>query len=86
MGVRTTVVLLVAYIVQFVLYYVGTIVYNVSSTDLLNSRYASTTPGLGAFLSSQNVTIQAGLAAEGLVILAMFFVAAFRRRGDQTRL
>lgn len=89
MGVRLTVVLMVTYIIQLVLYYVGTIAFNVSSTELLANPYVSNAPwsaNVGSFLSSMNIEIQAGLAVEGLVILAMFFVAAFRVRGDQTRL
>ena len=86
MGLRAMVVLFVAYVVQLTLYFVGTIVYNVSATDLLNLPKYGSTPGLGTFLSNMNLEIQGGLAVEGLVLLSLFFVAAFRRRGDTGRL
>lgn len=78
--------LIVTYVIQLTLYFVGTITYNVSANALLGSPQGAATPGLGAFLSSMNVTIQAGLAVEGLVILAVVFAQAFRVRGDTTRI
>lgn len=91
MGLRLMVILFVSYVIQLTLYYVATITFNVTASSLLGLPTSmpgggGSTPGLGAFLSSINVELQAGLAVEGLVILGMFFVAAFRSRGDQTRL
>ena len=88
MGIRAFVVLFVAYVVQLTLYFVGTEAFSTSSNALLNCAYCVRVAGsnLGTFLSSINVELQAGLAVEGLVILAMFFVHAFRDHGDTVRL
>lgn len=85
------VVLSVVYIVQLTLYFVGTIVFNVSAVNLLNlppalEGGAGNHASIGTFLSNMNVELQAGLAVEGLVILAVIFVQAFRRRPDTGRL